>query len=102
MAPIETFPTGVPGLDRILGGGLPRLSFNIVAGDPGGGKTTLAHQIVFANATEEQRALYVTVVGEPPVKMLRYQQRFPFYDPDRVGRAVHYRNLSVEAMAGPA
>jgi circadian clock protein KaiC len=97
---IEKFSTGVPGLDRILGGGLPYLSFNIVAGDPGGGKTTLAHQLVFANATEERPALYVTVVGEPPVKMLRYQQRFPFFDPDRVGRAVHYRNLSTEAMAG--
>ena len=44
-------PTGVPGLDDILGGGLPEFSFNIIAGAPGCGKTTLAHQFVFANAT---------------------------------------------------
>ena len=47
---IRKLPTGVPGLDEILGGGLPEFSFNIIAGAPGGGKTTLAHQILFANA----------------------------------------------------
>ncbi len=43
---IRQLPTGVPGLDEILGGGLPEYSFNIIAGAPGCGKTTLAHQIV--------------------------------------------------------
>ena len=57
---IQTLPTGVPGLDEILGGGLPEFSFNIIAGAPGGGKTTLAHQIVFANATPERPALFPT------------------------------------------
>lgn len=46
---IRKIPTGVPGLDEILGGGLPEYSFNIIAGAPGGGKTTLAHQVMFAN-----------------------------------------------------
>ena len=48
---IRQLPTGVPGLDEILGGGLPEYSFNIIAGAPGCGKTTLAHQIMFANAS---------------------------------------------------
>jgi circadian clock protein KaiC len=61
-------PTGVPGLDEILGGGLPEFSFNIIAGAPGSGKTTLAHQIVFANATPERPALYFTILGEPALK----------------------------------
>jgi RecA/RadA recombinase len=39
---IGRLPTGVPGLDRLLGGGLPEFSFNIIAGTPGSGKTTLA------------------------------------------------------------
>ena len=51
---INKLPTGVPGLDEILGGGLPEFSFNIIAGSPGCGKTTLAHQLVFANATPER------------------------------------------------
>jgi circadian clock protein KaiC len=72
---IQRLPTGVRGLDEILGGGLPEFSFNIIAGAPGCGKTTLAHQIVFANATPLRPALYFTVMGEPPIKMLRYQQQ---------------------------
>ena len=45
---IRRLPTGVPGLDQILGGGLPEFSFNLIAGTPGAGKTTLAQQIMFA------------------------------------------------------
>ena len=70
---IRQLPTGVPGLDEILGGGLPEYSFNIIAGAPGCGKTTLAHQIVFANASPQCPVLYFTVLGEPAIKMLRYQ-----------------------------
>ena len=83
---IRQLPTGVPGLDEILGGGLPEYSFNIIAGAPGGGKTTLAHQIMFANASPERPALYFTVLGEPAIKMLRYQQQFTFFDPAKLGR----------------
>ena len=53
---IGKLPTGVAGLDEILGGGLPEYSFNIIAGAPGSGKTTLALQIMFANATPERPA----------------------------------------------
>jgi circadian clock protein KaiC len=91
---IRQLPTGVRGLDEILGGGLPEYSFNIVAGTPGCGKTTLAHQIVFANATVERPALYFTVLGEPAIKMLRYQQQYTFFDDAKLGTAVRFINLS--------
>ena len=77
---IRRLPTGVPGLDQVLGRGLPEFSFNLIAGAPGAGKTTLAQQIMFALSTPERPALYFTVVGEPPLKMLRYQQQFSFFD----------------------
>lgn len=91
---ILKLPTGVPGLDEILGGGLPEYSFNIIAGAPGCGKTTLAHQMVFANATPARPALYFTVLGEPALKMLRYQQQFRFFDPAKLNTAVQFINLS--------
>ena len=91
---IRKLPTGVPGLDEILGGGLPEYSFNIIAGAPGCGKTTLAHQVVFANATPERPALYFTVLGEPAIKMLRYQQQFAFFDPAKLDGAIRFVNLS--------
>src|SRR3954447_23409526 len=91
---INKLPTGVPGLDDILGGGLPEFSFNIIAGAPGCGKTTLAHQFVFANATPEHPALYFTVLGEPALKMLRYQQQYTFFDLSQLNSAVRFFNLS--------
>ena len=97
---ISRLKTGVPGMDDVLGGGLPELSFNLIAGHPGSGKTTLAHQIMFALATPERPALYFTVLGEPPIKMLRYQQQFDFFDLDKVNRAIRFINLSDEASTG--
>src|SRR5688572_13765922 len=87
---IRKLPTGVRGLDAIMGGGIPEFSFNIIAGTPGCGKTTLAHQIVFANASAKKPALYFTVLGEPAMKMLRYQQQLDFFDESKVGRAVRF------------
>jgi len=91
---IKQLPSGVPGLDEILGGGVPEFSFNIIAGAPGSGKTTLAHQFMFANATNERPALYFTVLGEPALKMLRYQQQYTFFDGAKVNSAIRFINLS--------
>ncbi|MEX2175276.1 MAG: ATPase domain-containing protein [Pirellulaceae bacterium] len=91
---IRQLATGVLGLDEILGGGLPEYSFNIIAGAPGCGKTTLAHQIIFANASPEAPALYFTVLGEPAIKMLRYQQQFSFFDQAKLDKAIRFVNLS--------
>ena len=91
---ISQLPTGVRGLDEILGGGIPEFSFNIIAGPPGGGKTTLAHQIVFENATEKNPAIYFTVLGEPALKMLRYQQQYSYFDQSKLGKAIRFVNLS--------
>jgi circadian clock protein KaiC len=77
-----------------VGGGLPEYSFNIIAGEPGSGKTTLAHQFVFANATQEHPALYFTVLGESAIKMLRYQQQYTFFDPAKLPGSIRFINLS--------
>jgi circadian clock protein KaiC len=95
---IERLPSGVSRLDDILGGGWPEYSFNLVIGEPGSGKTTLAHQFMFANASVERPALYFTVLGEPTIKMLRYQQQFTFFDRARVNEVVHFANLTDQAL----
>jgi circadian clock protein KaiC len=98
--PIRKLATGVPGLDDVLGGGLPELSFNLIVGGPGAGKTTLAHQIMFANATADRPGLYVTIVGEPALKMLRYQQQYSFFDPAKVNGVIRFSSLSGEVQLG--
>lgn len=97
-ASLRNLSTGVPGLDDVLGGGLPELSFNLVVGGPGSGKTTLVHQIMFANSTPERPGLYFTILGEPPLKMLRYQQLYSFFDPAKVNGTIRFVSLSDAVM----
>ena len=97
-AVIRRLPSGVPGLDAVLGGGIPEYSFNLIAGEPGTGKTTLAQQFIFENATPERTALFFTILGEPAVKMLRYQQQFSFFDTGKVGTSVRFVNLTDDVI----
>jgi circadian clock protein KaiC len=99
--PIRKLPSGVPGLDEVLGGGVPEFSFNLIAGGPGCGKTTLGHQIMFANATPERKAVYFTIIGEPPIKMLRYQQQYDYFDAAKIGDdSVRFIHLGQQALDG--
>jgi len=97
---IRLLPTGVPGLDDLLGGGVPEFSFNLLAGTPGSGKTTMAHQIMFSLANPTRRAIFFTVLGEPALKMLRYQQQFPFFDPEKIDDSIRFVNLSADLLEG--
>lgn len=92
--------TGVPGLDAVLGGGLPELSFNIIGGAPGSGKTTFAQQIMFSLANPARKALFFTAMGEPPIKMLRYQQQFDFFDFGQIDTSVRFVSLASEVQGG--
>lgn len=97
---LELQYTGVTGLDEVLGGGLPTLSLNIIAGGPGSGKTTLAMQMLFANSSASRPGLFITLLGETSLKMLRYQQLFSFFDASRIDKDVHFLNLTEEALRG--
>ncbi|HEV2593366.1 MAG TPA: ATPase domain-containing protein, partial [Gaiellaceae bacterium] len=78
---MQRLSTGDAGLDDVLGGGLPTGSLIVLGGPPGSGKTILAQQICFANATSEHKALYYTTWSEPHDKMVRHLEPFVFFDP---------------------
>ena len=59
----------------------------------------MVHQLLFANATPERPALYFTVLGEPALKMLRYQRQLDFFDEEMVGTAIRFVDLGALAMA---
>jgi circadian clock protein KaiC len=98
--PLEKLPTGVPGLDTLLDGGISKYSFVVLTGTPGSGKTTLAHQIMFSLANPQRKALFFTIMGEPPLKMLRYQQQYAFFDLAKVGSSIKYLSLADDLQKG--
>src|SRR2546423_12245788 len=53
--------TGIPGLDQVLGGGLPRNRVYLVQGDPGVGKTTLGLQFLMEGIRLGETAMYITL-----------------------------------------
>ena len=93
----ERLTSGDEGLDLILGGGLPRSGINLIMGLPGSGKTILSQQFVFAGATEERPAIYLSTVSEPFEKILRYAQTLSFFDREAMGRRVYYEDLGSTA-----
>lgn len=90
---MEHWTTGISELDLVLGGGLPAGSLVVVAGGPGTGKTILAQQICFANATPERRAIYYSTFSEPHVKLVRYLEQFDFFDAGALEERVEFVNL---------
>jgi circadian clock protein KaiC len=90
---MKRLATGVPGLDVVLGGGLEPGSVTVLAGAPGTGKTILAQQMCFANATADHRAVYYSTVSEPHSKLVRHLEAFEFFAPEALGPKVEYQHL---------
>ena len=86
-APVR-LPTGVPGLDQLLGGGLVQGGLYLIEGVPGAGKTILASQIGFEFARRGRKVAFVTLIAESHGKLLRHVGEFGFYDERLISRGI--------------
>lgn len=89
---LDRVPTGVPGLDTILGGGFLQGGVYIIQGTPGTGKTTLANQIVFNHAAYGGQALYTTLLTEYHDRLMQHLGGMSFFDAARIPDQVSYLN----------
>jgi circadian clock protein KaiC len=86
-------PSGVPNLDLVMGGGLPRGRLMLIMGPPGSGKTTLASQIAFDAARSGKSVLILTALSESTSKLVEHLSAFSFFDHELIGGAVQFLSL---------
>lgn len=91
-APLTRVPTGIPGVDTIIRGGLFKGGIYIVSGVPGAGKTIFANQICFNWVKTGKRALYVTLLAETHGRMLAQMRELSFFDASKLGTQMKYLN----------
>ena len=100
---LDRLSTGDAALDAVLGGGFPLHSITILLGHPGTGKTVLAEQLAFRNADGDRPVLYLTTMSEPLAKVVKFLQRFDFFDAEKMGAAIFYEDIGHElSKRGPA
>src|SRR3954454_4651494 len=87
-------PTGIPGLDQILGGGMLRRGMVCIVGGPGTGKTVMAQQIAFTAARTGKPALYFSGLSEPHERLIEHLRAFTFFDEALLARSVQLLSLS--------
>ena len=91
----DKISTGIPGLDEVLFGGVPANTITVLMGSPGTGKTILAEQIAFANASYGSPALYLTTLSEPLEKFIAHGHNYEFFDGAKIGETVFYEDLGL-------
>jgi circadian clock protein KaiC len=87
---MDSLPTGVPGLDRVLRGGLVPKSLHVIGGLPGTGKTSLAQQISYHHAKAGGKVLYLAALSETADRLVSHASGFSFYDPTMVAQRIYY------------
>ena len=91
----DKIKTGCAGLDEVLYGGIPTNTISVIMGAPGTGKTILAEQIAFSNATVDAPALYLTTMSEPLEKFIVHGQSYGFFDQEKIGTLVFFEDLGL-------
>jgi circadian clock protein KaiC len=97
----RTTPTGIPGLDTLLGGGLLDRQTILITGEPGTGKTVACSQMAFAHAAKGMDVLFATVTSEPHDKLLDDLASFPFFARELIGGQLFLLSVFSALKKGP-
>ena len=94
---VKRISTGIPGLDSMIEGGLPRPSLILLAGDAGAGKTTFCTQFLCKGADQGEHGLCLLTFGGPSELQINYVSSYEFAKSAYFGREICY--IELEEMA---
>jgi KaiC/GvpD/RAD55 family RecA-like ATPase len=66
---VERISSGIPGLDELIEGGIPKSSVTLISGGTGTGKTTFCSQFLMEGLEKGEKTLYIST-EEPPEAIL--------------------------------
>ncbi|HEV7915608.1 MAG TPA: ATPase domain-containing protein [Albitalea sp.] len=103
-AVLERLPSGIPGLDVVLGGGFFRAGVYILQGLPGSGKTIFANQLCYSHVASGGTAVYMTLLAESHSRMLQHIRSLSFFDeaaiPDKLSYLSAFHDLETDGLKG--
>ena len=97
---VEQMATGIPGLDRLMRGGLRRSALHVVLGRAGAGKSILAHQAGAYHIRGGGTVLYLTALVETHQTLISQARTFPFFDASTIAHGFYYASLSPALARG--
>ena len=79
---MDKIGAGIPGLDELLGGGIPKRHNVLVCGGPGTGKTTFCMQFLYGGAKVGEKGIFISLEEEPEsiVNNVRATYQWPGFD----------------------
>jgi len=90
-------PSGVPGFDELVDGGLLSDRLYVISGPPGSGKTTFCSHFITQGAKEGEKCLYVTM-HETKEELMQDMSGFEFgFDRAMKSDGVQFLNLVTES-----
>lgn len=95
-------PTGIPGLDELIGGGLEPVSTTLVMGESGTGKTTFLSQFLYNGAAKYNEPGVLLTFEEPAVSVLRHMKKYGFdfkaLEDELLFQTINYRPHEVKKL----
>jgi len=90
---LDRIPTGIHGLDDMIGGGLPAPSVILVSGGLGTGRTTFCTQFLCKGASQRERGIYFMVFKGTPQWAIRFARTYEFAEESYFASLIRYLDL---------
>jgi KaiC/GvpD/RAD55 family RecA-like ATPase len=98
VTPIDRIPSGIPGLDNLIGGGLVKKSMTLLTGVTGAGKTIFCSQFLWEGLQKGEPCIYLSL-GEDPDQIkadaLQFGWDFDKYEKKGIFRIIFYEPVEM-------
>lgn len=97
MADDEKIPTGIPGFDDMIGGGLAKNQLNAVIGQVGTGRTMFTFQFLHTGLELGEKCIFISLYESAEILSAKFIRRFPEMK-DKVGKDMFFVRIMPENL----